>query len=413
MSPQLRRNLLVLFAAGLFFWSSLASLLPTLPLYVQAIGGSNHDIGLVMGSFAIGLLLSRRWLGQMADRRGRKIVMLIGMAAVAIAPLGYLLIQFIPLLMVVRAFHGLSIAAFAMAYAALVTDLAPDEHRGEIIGYMSLVNPVGVAFGPAMGGFLQEWLGYTPLFILSSGLGLLGWICTMQIQEPRIAAIESTLPPHPSTQSPEADQFWSLLLSPRLRIPTLVMLLIGLAFGVLSTFVPLYIKESQVALNPGLFYAAAAIASFGVRVLTGQASDHYGRGLFITMSLGFYTLAMSILSLATEAEMFLLAGVMEGMGSGILIPMVVALMSDRSFPHERGRVFSLCMGGFDLGLIIAGPALGFFAEQIGYRGLFQLAAGLSLLAVVTFLTQSSKDIPRSLRFAVGRDEDAYAIKASE
>ncbi|WP_354000906.1 hypothetical protein [Gloeocapsopsis sp. IPPAS B-1203] len=57
LDPQPRRNLQILFIAGLLFWSSLASLLPTLPLYINDLGGTPQQIGVVMGSFAIGLLI--------------------------------------------------------------------------------------------------------------------------------------------------------------------------------------------------------------------------------------------------------------------------------------------------------------------------------------------------------------------
>ena len=155
LEPHLRRSLLTLFAAGLLFWSSIAALLPTLPLYIQFVGGNSQQIGIVMGSFAIGLLLFRPMLGRMADDRSRKLVLLIGVAVVAIAPLGYLFITSIPLLMVLRAFHGISVAAFTTGFSALVADLSPPNQRGELIGYMSLVNPIGVAIGPALGGFIQ------------------------------------------------------------------------------------------------------------------------------------------------------------------------------------------------------------------------------------------------------------------
>lgn len=164
LDAQLRRNLQVLFTAGLLFWSSLASLLPTLPLYIEEVGATKQQIGLVMGCFAIGLLLFRSLLGNLADQHSRKIVLLIGMGVVASAPLGYLMVQSIPLLMVIRAFHGISIAAFTTGYSALVADIAPPQKRGEVIGYMSLVNPIGAALGPALGGFLQAGVGYTALF---------------------------------------------------------------------------------------------------------------------------------------------------------------------------------------------------------------------------------------------------------
>ena len=154
------RDLSILFITGLLFWTSITTMLPTLPTYVQELGGTTQQVGLVMGCFAIGLLFSRTWLGQLADRHSRKIVLLIGTVVGAIAPLGYLWINSIAGLMAVRAFHGISIAAFTTAYSALVIDLSPLKHRGEIVGYMSLAVPIGMAIGPAVGGILQTSHGY-------------------------------------------------------------------------------------------------------------------------------------------------------------------------------------------------------------------------------------------------------------
>ncbi|MBE9016887.1 MFS transporter, partial [Chroococcidiopsidales cyanobacterium LEGE 13417] len=343
---SLRRNLLILFCAGLSFWSSLTALLPVLPLYIEDVGANKQQIGMVMGCFAIGLLLFRPWLGQLADRRSRKLVLYIGTAVVAIAPLGYLVIKSLPLLMVLRAFHGISIAAFTTGYSALVADIAPPQHRGEVIGYMSLVTAIGMAVGPAIGGFLQAEAGYAPLFLLSAGLGFLGILFTSQVYNPPIAKV--------TTESPSADRFWSLLFSPRLRIPAIVLLLVGLAFGTLSTFAPLFIKATQVDLNAGLFYTAAAIASFVVRLTTGRASDRYGRGLFISISLILYSVSMLLLWQATNASMFLWAAIIEGAGAGMLLPTIAALLVDRAQPDERGRIFGVCMVGFDVGIAIAG-----------------------------------------------------------
>lgn len=402
LDSKLRRNLTILFAAGLLFWSSLTALLPTLPLYVEELGASEQQIGFVMGCFAIGLLLFRSVLGRLADEHSRKIVLLIGMAVVASAPLGYLMVTSIPLLMLIRAFHGISIAAFTTGYSALIADIAPPQNRGEVIGYMSLVNPVGLAIGPALGGFLQAGAGYTPLFLLSSGLGIIGLICTAQVVNPKIIV--------DSRGATKGNVFWSLLFSPRVRIPALVLLMVGLAFGTLSTFVPLFIRSAGVDLNAGLFYTAAAISSFSVRLITGRASDRYGRGLFVTISLVFYTVSMLLLWAANSPSSFLIAAVIEGAGAGTLIPMIAALMADRAMPSERGKIFGICMVGFDIGIAIAGPLLGSVAQYIGYRHIFGFASALTFSAIIIFLTQSSKDLPHSLRFALGKGKDVYATK---
>lgn len=401
LEPAVRRNLLILFTAGLLFWSGLASHLPTLPLYIAQTGANQQWVGIVMGAFAIGLLISRQWLAKLADQRGRKLVLLIGMAAIALAPLGYFLTDQIPLLIGIRAFHGISIAAFALAYSALVVDFSPPQHRGELIGYMSLVNPTGLALGPAIGGFLYEWYGFAPMFLTAAAMGAIGLVCTAQVQESKVV--------QQSTQQPQTTQFWSLLIDPRVRIPAVILLLIGLTFGTLSTFVPLYIKEAGVTLNTGLFYTAAAIASFLIRLVAGPASDRHGRGPFISLSLVFYTLAMIMLWQAHDALTFLLAGAIEGAGSGTLIPMMAALMADRSEPHERGRMFGVCMVGFDVGIALAGPVLGAVAVQTGYRGIFGICVGLGVAAILIFLTQSSKTLLTSWHFALGQSRDFYAV----
>jgi MFS family permease len=400
---KLRRNLLVLFAAGLLFWSSMASLLPTLPLYIQHVGATKQQVGVTMGSFAIGLLLCRPYLGKLADERGRKIVLIIGVLAAALAPVGYTFAKSVPVLMALRAFHGISIAAFATAFSALVTDIAPASKRGEILGYMSLVNPIGMAIGPAIGGYLQEASGYVPLFLLATTLATLSLLCTSQVVTPPLMA------PTQQDTNNHKYKFWEILLSPRVRVPSIVMLIVGLAFGTISTFVPLFLKSTQVDLNAGLFYTAAALTSFSIRLFTGKTSDRIGRGLFITLGIACYGVAMFLLWKANSAVDFLLAALIQGAGGGTLIPMVVAMMADRSQPNERGRVFALCISGFDVGIAIAGPALGSIAEQVGYRSMFGFVGIFTLIGIGIFFTQSSTDLYSSMQFALGKGKDMYSL----
>ncbi|BAY81898.1 major facilitator superfamily protein [Calothrix parasitica NIES-267] len=401
LDSNLRRNLLVLFAAGLSFWASLASLLPTLPLYIEDIGATKQQIGVIMGSFAIGLLLFRPLLGQLADKRGRKIVLIIGLLSAAIAPIGYNFVQSIPVLFVIRAFHGISIAAFSTAFLALVADIAPVENRGELIGYMSLTNPIGMAIGPALGGYLMETYSYTALFTLSTTLACFGLLFSLPIINPVVEAQEQVINSDSS--------FWLKLLAPRIRIPAILLFIIGLTLGNLHTFVTLFIKSMEVDLNPGFFYTVVAMASFCSRLFSGKASDRFGRGLFITSSLMCYTLAMLILWNANSSVEFLLAATVQGIGGGTIIPMISAMITDRSYSYERGRTFGLCMIGFDIGVAIAGPIFGGIAQQIGYRNIFGFNSGITLIAIVIFITLSSKNLPSSLRFAFGRGVDIYSV----
>lgn len=407
LPPHQRRNLVILFTTALFFWISITSMLPILPTYIAEIGGNIQQVGLVMGSFAIGLLFSRAWLGNLADKRSRKIVVIIGCVVGALAPVAYLWGTSIPLLVVIRAFHGISIAAFTTGYSALVVDLSPIKQRGEIIGYMSLAVPIGMALGPALGGFLNESVGYPLLFGTCASSGLLALILATLIQESKqVYDFGTTTETKPLPQR----SFWQLLVNRALFIPTLILLLVGMLFGTMVSFLPLFVESINLPLNVGLFYSMAAIASFATRVFSGKASDLYGRGVFITFSLACYGIAMVMLTYSSSPELFLLAAIFEGTGAGILIPMLIALISDRSYPHERGKVYSICIGGFDVGIALAGPVVGLFSTWVGYRGMFGIAASFAVIAFILFLSQSNTTLKHSLAFALGQSKDTYAIE---
>ena len=408
LEPARARSLLILFVSALAFWSGLTALLPTLPLYIQSIGGTQQQIGFVMGAFALGLLPSRLWLGPIADTKGRKIVVLIGAMVATIAPLGYLLFPHIPLLMGVRAFHGISVAAFTIGYSALVADIAPPDKRGEVIGYMSLSAPVGMAVGPALGGFLQTATSYVLLFMTSSSLGFLAWFGSNFVWEPPMHRVVHEV----ATEQADRQKFgfWQLLKSRPVAVPSFVMFMLGLIFGSFIIFLPLFIKSINAEFNPGLFYSVAAIASFGVRLCSGKASEQYGRGIFITIGLLCYVVCMSLLSHTDQVYLVVIAALIEGSGAGLVMPMVITMMTDRFQADQRGRIFSISVGGFDFGMAIAGPACGSVAEYFGYRNMFALNAGFAAIAVIVFLTLSSKSIGHSWRFGWGKEADLYAIK---
>ena len=404
LDPQQQRSLIMLFLAGLLFWSSITTLLPTLPLYLDHIGGTKQQIGFVMGCFAVGLLLSRFVLGPLADMKSRKLVLIIGTAVAAIAPLGYLLIKSFLLLMVVRAFHGISIAGITIGYNTLLADLSPPGRRGELITYMSLAIPIGMAIGPIVGSFLVVANGYVPLFIFCSTLASVSLLCSIFVWEP-----DSIVGKNSHSHQFEQQKLLQILWSRRVLVPVFVMLMVGLIFGTTITFLPLYIQENSIALNAGLFYTVRAIASFIIRVFAGRASDKFGRGIFISGGLVFSLLDVLTLWTANSSNMVLLAAIFGGFSNGLILPIMITLMTDRCLPEQRGQFFSLCIGGYDLGLGLAGPTFGLVAEEIGYRSMFAVNASLASIAIATFITLSNKDLPHSIRFAFGQGQDSYSV----
>ncbi|MDJ0576483.1 MAG: MFS transporter [Xenococcaceae cyanobacterium MO_234.B1] len=406
LKPQIQRNLMILFITGLLFWISITTLLPTLPAYIQDVGATPQQVGFVMGCFAIGLLCSRTFLGKLADSHSRKLVILIGSIVAGTAPIGYIFVQSVPGLAGMRAFHGISIAAFTIGYSALAIDFSPREHRGKIIGYMNLAVPMGMTIGPALGGFLQGSLGYQVLFSVSASCGILALLLGSRLRDKMNPEVISGL----ATKVKEPTRsFRELTNDSALTTPAIVLFLIGLVFGTLVAFLPLYVRELALSLNIGLFYTVIAIASFTVRLFVGEAADRYGRGILISISLVCYIISMLFLAKADNAIMLLLAAVAEGSGAGILIPTILALISDRSYDNERGRVYALCLGGFDVGIALAGPILGLLEASLGYQGLFTLATILSAIALLIFMTRSSRSLSHSIRFALGQEKDVYVV----
>ena len=407
LDTQLRKNLTAIFWTGLFFWSSMSSQLPTLPLYIRSLTQSFDQIGIIMGSFAIGLLVCRSYLGKLSDRKGRRYTMRIGLIVAAVIPLCYALLPSILLLMLFRAIHGISIAAFASSYSALISDIAPIEKRGEVIGYMSLVNPLGLAIGPALGGLMQEAWGYQPLFITASLLAFAGLLLTTQIEDKADESDRQT-----ASTTVTKSKFWQTFLSSRVRVPSTILLLVGVAFGTLSAFMPILMQQKNISLNAGLFYMAAALSGFIIRFPVGRLSDEWGRGVFISIGICFYALTMGIICFASSNYQFLLAGVSEGLGSGILIPAIVALLADRTFPQERGYVFGMTWMGFDLGIAFAGPVMGKMISLVGITNIFAIATGFCILGLIVFGTQSNQSVSESFKFAIGKTSDRYAVKTT-
>ncbi len=438
-------GLLILFFCALFFWMSLTSLIPTLPSYLQSIGATVKQVGYIMGCFAIGLLLSRVWLGKLADEglekfiyslpfslgvnkfiirffRGllgklvtfpsRKVVILIGAIVAFIAPLGYFFFDSFSELMITRAFHGVSIAAFTTGYSALVVDLSPPKQKGELIGYMSLSVPIGMAIGPALGGFLEAYTSYQMLFFLSASFGFMALILACQIRELdyRISNNNTFEIKHISEESLINRGFKELIFNASFAVPALVLLLIGCLFGTLGTFLPLYVRDLGLDFNVGFFYTIAAIASFAIRFLSGRASDTYGRGLFISGSLICYILSMIFLTFVQNNTMLIISAIFEGMGAGILVPITLALISDRCSAIERGRVFAVCVGGFDVGVALGGPVLGSLIIDFGYRLVFGVTGLMAIASLLIFVGFSNKNIANSWKFAWGISSDLYAVE---
>ena len=130
--------------AELAYFTADGMLLPALPRYVEGpLGRGNIAVGLVIGAFSISAFFLRPWAGGLADRRGRRLLMMVGASVFALSVVGYLFATSVEALFALRLLTGAGEAFFFVAALAANVDLAPEERRGEAFSFASLALYLG------------------------------------------------------------------------------------------------------------------------------------------------------------------------------------------------------------------------------------------------------------------------------
>ena len=143
-------------------------------IYMAEIGLTKSQIGFLYTSGATAGAICSPFAGAIADRFGRKRVLLFSMAIFAFVFLGYAVSRsYLPLLIVQMA-EGMAWAAMGTSTTALIADLVTGENRGKAMGIYNTTWSLGWIIGPTAGGLLSDHIGFTLTFILCTGLTLLG-----------------------------------------------------------------------------------------------------------------------------------------------------------------------------------------------------------------------------------------------
>src|SRR5665213_1894669 len=148
--------------------TGIGSLLPILPLFLRERGASYSFVGLIVGAALAAQAIGQWPAGWLAERIGRKEMMVAGLLVAAAASLMFLLPLSIPWLIVVRFMQGLGFAAAAPAEVAAVADVVPSEELGRAYGWVSAARQSGIIVGPAIGGLLAVFGRWT-VFAVTGG----------------------------------------------------------------------------------------------------------------------------------------------------------------------------------------------------------------------------------------------------
>lgn len=359
-------------ASELAYFTADGVLLPALPRYVEGpLGGGNVAVGLVVGAFSVTAFFLRPFAGRLADRNGRRVIMMLGGSVFALAAAGYVLAASVPVLIAMRLLSGVGEALFFVAAVSANLDLAPPERRGEAMSFASLSLYVGLGAGPFIGEFVIDRLGFGATWLVATALA--GVAVALAVRLP-------PMKPDVADTAGEAHR----LVHPSGLLPGVVLLATIWGMAGFLTFVPLY------ALDLGMSAAGPVLALFSgivvlVRSVGARIPDRLGHGTAIRIALALSACGLTIVGLWRTPAGLVAGTAVFGLGVALFTPSLFALAAGAVPANERGAVMGTTSAFLDIGLGMGSASLGFVAAAAGRGATFLAGAavaagGLALVA---------------------------------
>lgn len=360
-----------------FFFASLNGFV-LLPLYIQQLGGTEIEIGLVMGVYSGVGIVCQPVIGPWVDIIGRKPFMWLGVGLVAAACALAMLAPAIPALALVRVLQGVGFSTFFVASFSYVIDLVPPARRGWALGVYGVSGLVSTAVAPLLGEWVIRRFGFRALFGISLALALVAAALVHGIRERRRGDVA------PPRGLEWAREGFGELFQPHMT----VTLFLGLGTGTLFAFLPTF-AESLGVHTLAVFYTAWSCAAMAVRLFGGRLLDTRGRRAVIVPAMfvqaGAIALLATLAFLVTRASrtpvvpFLTVTGFMSGAAHGFLYPGLAALVADRAPESRRAAVIGLFSGMFLVGQTSGSFAFGYVAHALGYGPMWTV---LTVLLVV-------------------------------
>ncbi|SEK83584.1 Predicted arabinose efflux permease, MFS family [Chitinophaga rupis] len=325
------------------FSASYNMLIPELPAYLTSMGGADYK-GYILALFTLMAGLSRPFSGKLTDKVGRVPVMIFGSVVCVICSLLYPLISSVGAFLLLRFFHGFSTGFKPTGTSAYISDLVPNNRRAEAMGMVGLFSTIGLALGPAIGGFIAARWNIYVMFQVSAVFALLSVVIL-------IGGLKETLP------KPSRQRFSPSLLKisrheifePLVLAPVIVTFFCFLSYGALLTIIPDFSQYLGIH-NKGLFFTFFTGASIGIRLLAGKLSDKYGRLPVLKISTATMAIALFMLAMATTPYLMMVAAIIYGVSVGLNSPAVTAWTVDLGDPAHRGRALATMYIAMEAGI---------------------------------------------------------------
>lgn len=365
------RDFSLIVMSNFFIFLGFQMTLPTIPLFVERMGGNDQLMGLAVGIFTFSALLIRPYAGIAVDSKGRRMLYLIGLGIFVLSVGSFGFIHSILLLFIMRIIQGIGWGFSTTASGTIATDLIPPKKRGEGMGYFGLSGNIAMAFGPSLGLFLADAISFSQLFFICSGLGLLALLFAFKIQYKEIQ------------RKKQQRKKWDIFEKSALP-PALLIFFITVTFGGIASFLPIYTMQKDISGIHWYFllYAGSVLIS---RVFAGKLYDLKGhRVVFIPGAL-LIIVAMTLLSWLPSSIILYTAAVLYGLGFGTVQPALQAWSVKEAALDRRGMANATFFSFFDLGIGVGAIAFGQIAHIFGYESIYIISALSVFLSIILYL----------------------------
>jgi len=370
---------ILVFGIALLIATGIASLLPALPLLADEFGVPLTDTWGIIAAFALPGLICIPIAGVLADRIGRKRVLLPALALFALGGMACVFAHTYIQLLVFRLVQGVGAAAFALMYTTLIADTWQGHERLTMMSWSSVVLGLSTAASPAIGGALAMLDWRLPFLLSLAALPLMFLAYRLPLLTPGTSS--SFRAYAGACLSCVRDRQTLFLLS--LTLLTFIML-----SGPLLTCFPILAEEKFQAtpLETGLILALASVAAGLAALGLPKLYRRYSTRSLLLVITALYIIGFISISLIHVLWLLAPAVFLYGLAQGLNIPLVSSLLADQAGDDQRTSLLALNGILLRLGQII-GPAI--FGTLAGWAGpSWAIAAGVVPALVMVWLVMA-------------------------
>lgn len=365
------RDFVLILMSNFFIFLGFQMTLPTIPLFVEKLGGNDQLIGIVVGIFTFSALLLRPYAGHMLETKGRRFVYLTGLAIFVLSVGSFGFVNSLIFLFVLRIVQGFGWGFSTTASGTIATDLIPAKRRGEGMGYFGLSGNIALAFGPTLGLALAGVISFKLLFLICALLGLAALVLSSRINYKQ--AEKQSVP----------LKRWDIYEKSALK-PSFLLFFITVTFGGIASFLPIYSAQKGIG-GIHWYFLLFAIALMISRTFAGRLYDQRGHQAVFLPGAVLILAAMFLLAWLPNSMIMYIAAILYGLGFGSVQPALQAWSVKEAPANRRGMANATFFSFFDLGVGIGAMVFGQIAHLFGYSSIYMTAAGSVGISILLYI----------------------------